>query len=351
MPFLPVCIKMPAMRWITLLLTLATASLVAQSNGIPAKRPIFGGSCATCPWGIMGDGVRDAMKPAGYDVQVCYSCGGPSRSVRLVADGSKATPPASLTRGGAPTPDGRLDFGATGDELLQYAYLGLHDFAKDGPRTQIRLIANLLTPTYFLVAVDSKSGITDLHQIAEKKLPVRLVARGGVNEPINVAFLNYYGLSDEKITSFGGSAAGSYTRGADVDVVIGWAALFDAPEYAAWYDAPQQHDFTYLDIPADLRASLARTFLLQQHDAPLGLVRGVNRPIPTVARTGNAIYGRADMPDDFAYAVAKALDEHQDVWQWTIMPFTYDAKTVWKLGDIPLHPGAVKYYRERGYMQ
>jgi uncharacterized protein len=56
------------------------------------------------------------------------------------------------------------------------------------------------------------------------------------------------------------------------------------------------------------------------------------------------------MPDAFAYTVARALDEHKEVLQWTIMPFSYDAKTVWKLGDVPLHPGAAKYYRERGYL-
>src|SRR5215207_4232269 len=100
----------------------------AQSNGIAAKRPIFGASCPTCPWGAMGDAVKAALQPSGYDVQICYSCGGPARSVRLVADGSNATPPAKPTPDAAPTPDGRLDFGATGAELLQYAYLGIHDF-------------------------------------------------------------------------------------------------------------------------------------------------------------------------------------------------------------------------------
>lgn len=323
----------------------------AQSNGIAAKRPIFGASCPTCPWGILGDAIRAVMTPYGYDVQVCYSCGGPSRSVRLVADASAAAAPPNQAPGAPATPEGKLDFGATGAELLQYAYRGLHDFAKDGPRPQIRLIANLVTPTYYLVAVNAKSGITDLRQIGERKLPVKLVARGGVADAANAAVLGYYGLSEDTIKSFGGTASGSYTRGSEVDVVIGWAALFNAPEYAAWYDAPQQHDLRYLDLPADLRASMTKRLLVEERDAPLGLLRGVERRIPTVARTGNAIYGRADMPDAFAYAVAKALDEHQNVLAYGIMPFAYDPKAVWTLGDVPLHPGAAKYYKERGYMK
>ena len=291
-------ISVAAILSVFLLVLRGGSAVDAQSNGIQAKRPIFGASCPTCPWGAMAEAVRDALQPSGYDVQICYSCGGPSRSVRLVADGSNATPPADPGPGAPPTPAGKLDFGATGAELLQYGYLGAHDFAKDkeGPRKQLRLLARIQMPTYYMIAVDAKSGIADLRQIAEKKMPVKLVARGGVAESINAAVLDYYGLSDEKIKAWGGTASGSYARGSEVDVVIGWAALINAPEYAAWYDAPQQHDFTYLDVPADLRAKLVKQFSVEEHAAPQGLLRGVVRRVTTVARNGTVVYGRADMP-------------------------------------------------------
>ena len=326
--------------------------LAAQSNGVAAKRPIFGGACPACPWGAMADVVKDAMKPYGFDVQVCYSCAGGPRSVRLVADGSNATPPQNVTAATLPTPNGKLDFGATSAELLQYAYLGIHDFAadKEGPRKHLRLLANVQTPNYFMIGVDAKSDITDLRQIAERRRAVKLVARGGITEPINAAVLDYYGLSDEKIKAMGGTTAGSYTRDAAVDVVIGWAALVGAPEYALWYDAPQQHDFRYLELPADLRSKLATAFYLREHEAPIALLRGVTRRIPTIARDGTAVYARTDLPDDFAYAVARALDEQQALFHWSHMPFSYKPHTVAKLWDVPLHPGAARYYRERGYL-
>jgi uncharacterized protein len=340
---------------VLILLTLLAGwpRLIAQTNGVAAKRPVFGGACPACPWGAMGDVVKEAMKPYGWDVQVCYYCAGGPRAARLVAEASEATPPQKPTATSLPTPKGKLDFGATSVELLQYAYLGIHDFAKDkeGPRKHLRLVANIQTPNYFMVGVNAKSNITDLRQIAERRMPVKLVARGGINEPINVAVLEYYGLSDEKIKALGGTTAGNYTRGSEVDVVIGWAALVGAPEYALWYDAPQQHDFTYLELPADLRAKLAKAFYVQQHEAPIALLRGVTRRIPTIARDGTAVYGRTDMPDDFAYAVAKALDEQQAVFHWSHMPFSYNPKTVFKAWDVPLHPGAAKYYKERGYMK
>jgi TRAP-type uncharacterized transport system substrate-binding protein len=68
-------------------------------------------------------------------------------------------------------------------------------------------------------------------------------------------------------------------------------------------------------------------------------------------RTGDLIYGRSDMPDDLAYIIAKAVDEHQDLLQWSHLSFSYNLRTVWKALDIPLQPGAARYYRERSYMK
>jgi len=182
-------------------------------------------------------------------------------------------------------------------------------------------------------------------------MKVNMIVRGGVDVPVYVAVLKYYGLSDEIIKSFGGTTSGGYTRGTDIDVIIGYAALVGAPEYAAWYDAPQHNDLTFLDIPEDLRTALAKDFYLVPAVAPAGLIRGLTRRIATVARDGTVIYGRDDMPDTFAYDVAKALDEQKTVLQWSHMGFSYNEKTVWKNWDVPLHPGAAKYYKERGYMR
>jgi uncharacterized protein len=40
---------------------------VAQELGIPAKKPVFGGTCKVCPWGAMGDIVKTAMQSYRYE--------------------------------------------------------------------------------------------------------------------------------------------------------------------------------------------------------------------------------------------------------------------------------------------
>jgi TRAP-type uncharacterized transport system substrate-binding protein len=34
-----------------------------------------------------------------------------------------------------------------------------------------------------------------------------------------------------------------------------------------------------------------------------------------------------------------------------VRPYSYDPRTVWRNLDVPLHPGAARYYREQGYLR
>ena len=136
------------------------------------------------------------------------------------------------------------------------------------------------------------------------------------------------------------------------DVAIGGGGgMTTAPEWSVWTEISQKHDLRFLELPDELLADLAREGEQERGTIPAGLYRGVVPPIPTVARTGTVVYGRDDMPDDFAYVVAKALDEQQQLLQWRHLSFSYNVHTVWKAYEVPLHPGAARYYREKGYMK
>ncbi len=73
--------------------------------------------------------------------------------------------------------------------------------------------------------------------------------------------------------------------------------------------------------------------------------------MPTVARRAYAVFGRDDAPDDFAYTVARALDEQQDLWMWAPISLYYNPSRAWRANGLPLHPGAERYYREKGYLR
>jgi len=343
--------------WGVVLLGIVLAGLTgAQDLGIKAKKPVFGGACKVCPWGAMGDIVKEALRPYGYDVQVCYNCSG-ADAPRIVAD-AKTPPPIEelwkrapfLRNQAPPPPNAPVEFGATGAQFLWDAYQGTGAYAREKPRTNLRLIANIQSPTYLIVAVKAELGITDLSQIRQKRWPVRVVTSVGRQA---TEVLAYYGLTRQAIESAGGHIGNGMAEAErkNFDVAIGEGTLANAPEFNMWYEISQKLDLAYLQLPEDLLAKLAKDDEMESAEIPDGLLRGIDHPIPTVAHTGVAVYGRSGTPDNFAYLVAKALDEHQDLLQWSLLNFSYNAHTVFKAYGVPLHSGAARYYRERGYIK
>lgn len=136
------------------------AAATAPSTGIAATRPVFGGACKICLRGAMAEVAQAAMKPYGYDVQICYNCNA-ADAPRIVSE--DRLPPPYRPDPAAP-------------EIL--APRNMPGRANEKPRTNLRLIANIQTPSYVLVAAKAETGITDLAQIRQKRWPVRILSAG-----------------------------------------------------------------------------------------------------------------------------------------------------------------------------
>ena len=327
----------------------------AQASGIAVKKPVFGGACKICPWGALGEIVQRMMRPYGYDVQMCYNCNR-TDAPRIVAEAR--VPPherdqgvsAILSPPNAPGL-GPVDFGATTLKFLVEAYRGTGVYAGEKPRTNLRLIANIQEPSYVLVAVKQDTGITDLAQVKQKRWPVRVLI-AGVEGNIANSVLEYYGLTRTAIEAAGGQVGNSAADRDKFDIVIGGGGgMTTAPEWSIWSEVSQKFDLVFLELPQELLAKLSHETGQDLGLIPIGLYRGIDHPLRTLVRTGTVVYGRADMPDEFAYVVAKAIDEQQDQLQWSHLQFSYNVHNVWKANEVPLHPGAARYYKEMGYMK
>ena len=325
-----------------------------STTGIDIKKPVFGGACRLCPWGAMAQVVKDAMQFNGYNVQICHNCN--AAAAPVIVSEAKVPPPykvdPAVSVAIAPPNDpglGPVDFGATAIQFLCAAYDGTGVYANHAPMKNLRLIANVDSRWYLIVAAKAGTGITDLSQVRQKKWPVRIYAPA--TDPMLKAILAYYNLSVEAITAAGGFVGAPREDRSNFDIVIHGGDLSTAPEWNVWYEVSQKFDLNYIELADPLLAKLAQEPEASRGTIPVGLLHGVERTIPTVVRSGTVIYSRADVPDSFAYDVAKSMYEHQDLLQWTNQNFFYDIHHVWKSCDVPLHPGAAKYYREMGYMK
>jgi TRAP-type uncharacterized transport system substrate-binding protein len=61
---------------------------------------------------------------------------------------------------------------------------------------------------------------------------------------------------------------------------------------------------------------------------------------------------RADFPEEAAYQIAKALTEHhKDLLAVMVAAKASTPENTIKQSILPLHPGAEKYFREKGYLK
>ena len=342
---------------INIVVLLFSLSLSAQEDidvgktGWDVKRPVMAAACDNgCPWGELGDYVKEAMEPYGYSVILCRNCNrwyGPS----LVSEHDY--PPSldeiNLEDGVNVRVNAPVDFGVTSSAMLSSAYSD--KLFGEGPFRNLRLIAKIEDPFYYLIAVRKESGIKDFSIIKQKHLPVRIMGADGNMMTI----LKYYGLTTDSIKAWGGNTRVTVTEAlkGDFDIIAGFLASPSMnPESSYWTALSQKFDLYFLELPEDLLKQIAK----QNVDAEFvevqnSLLKGINRRIKTLGRSGEAVFARDDIPEQAAYDLAKAIDENHEALKWFIRIYTYDPKTVWKNFGVPLHPGAERYYREVGYIK
>ncbi|MEZ5071310.1 MAG: TAXI family TRAP transporter solute-binding subunit [Bacteroidales bacterium] len=265
-------------------------------TGWEVNRPAVAGACeAGCPWGELADFVQESMAAHGYSVVICRNCNrwhGP----RLVSEG--ALPPmldeANLEDGTVYRINAPVDFGITSSAFLTTAYRG--EFMGGGPYKNLRLIAKIEDPFYFLIAVKRNRDPT-MAQIREQNMPVRLVDTDGSLALV----LDYYGISPQDIEAWGGTlrvTRDEMNRG-EFDVLCGFlASPSNNLESSYWTALSEKFDLRFLELPGDLLDRIAQQNVdaepvVAQH----GLLRGLDRRLPTLGRSGEAVFSGTTPPN------------------------------------------------------
>jgi TRAP transporter TAXI family solute receptor len=329
----------------------AQETIDVGKTGWDVKRPVMAAACESgCPWGELGDFIKQSMEPYGYSVILCRNCNrwyGP----HLVSEHDYPPPldEINLEDGVNVRVDAQVDFGVTSSAMLSAAYNGT--IAGKGPYRNLRLIAKIEDPFYYLVATKKESGIKDFDQIKQQHLPVRVIGADGNMMTI----LKYYGITVDDIKAWNGKMGVTAVEAlkGDFDIIAGFLASPSMnPESSLWTTLSQKFDLYFLELPEDLLKLIARQNIDAEFvEVQQSLLRGINRRIKTLGRSGEAIFVRDDIPEQAAYDLAKAIDENHGALKWFIRVYTYDVKTVWQNFGVPLHPGAEKYYREVGYLK
>ena len=202
-----------------------------------------------------------------------------------------------------------------------------------------------------------RTGIDTVEELFAQKARARLVTKpeGSSAPPVARMIMEHHGVTIADIESWGGSF--TQVTGGQIPGVMrdGQADVwFDVipPGHPAVTEAMTTTDLTIVSLSDDTIAALNQ----------YGLARDVisantwpNQPnaVNTV-NPGTVIIAHADLPEQIAYEITKAICENKPVLleaHASIEPFVPEDGWRPENTGIPLHPGAERYYRERGWMQ
>ena len=229
------------------------------------------------------------------------------------------------------------------NDISYYAYKGLYMFKGD-PVDIIRGVATLY-PEIIQIVVRADSGIKSLSDLAGKKV---VVGAQGSGTAVNAEqILKAAGIWDKITPVYADFRQGAQQlKLGQVDAVFLTAGIPTSAivELSA-------------TVPVDL-VEVSDSVLKKLHDkgykfyvsvvVPKGTYKGMDGDVKTVAVKA-MIACRSDLPEDVVYKITKILFEHLDELRQAHKR-AEDVKLEKALDgmSVPLHPGAEKYYNEKG---
>ena len=112
-----------------------------------------------------------------------------------------------------------------------------------------------------------------------------------------------------------------------------------------------RNNLRFLPIASDVLDKLCQRYDLHRGLMPKLLMRGVDEDVPTFYFPNTVIYTSAQTDEELAFTTAKRLDEHCEYFLEKYVPFSYSPFRACRDTGAPLHPGAERYYRSRGYLK
>lgn len=236
--------------------------------------------------------------------------------------------------------------------LLTQAYRGTGLYREPLP---VRVLASYPSWDRFVVAAHRRLGLRSLADLQNRRLPVRVSIREDATHSTRVLLeqlLPLYGFELSTLTSWGGTQQlngppGDRRRLAEIEA--GTVDLVFDEGIRGWLPTALAHDLQVIELEPEIldkmRAIGWRTAVLPKRRFP-----ELERDVQVIDYSGWPLYTRASLPDDVAYRVCEAIAQRAEEIPWE--PDTFhgahtlgDDTDVTPL-DVPLHPGAERWYRE-----
>lgn len=200
-------------------------------------------------------------------------------------------------------------------------------------------------PNYIQIVASKESGIKDFSDMKGKGLSVGAPKSGtelNARQIFKAMGMSYDDLGQTEYLPFGESV--ELIKNRQLDATLQSAGL----GVASIKDLALSLPVTVVSVPASVAETLGAPFLAAT--IPAGTYEGQTEDVPTLAIT-NILVTHSDVSDDMAYEMTKQLFENlPDMAAAHAAAKAISAENGAKGLPLPLHPGAERYYKEKGLL-
>jgi uncharacterized protein len=294
-------------------------------------------------WSALGTGLDAAIAKAYPGSTVTYqTSSGGLANVPLVAQGKAPIGIAS---------DGELKVAVEGKEPFKAPVAGVRVLARMyAPASRFQMTHVILSKAFA-----EKHDVKSFKDIVERKLPLRVAInrRGNLDGDVSEVLMEELGASGKAIDSWGGQLVraaskemSSLYQDRRIDM-MNYGVSFNHPSVQ---EAVKAVDSVLLDVPDDVARKVAEQF----GGAPCDVKAGEYAWAPAGATNvcvGALLVVSEKMEDALAYNLARAMVEQIEEFKdrsHRAIKATLTPQVIASRAAAPFHPGAAKYYREKG---
>lgn len=249
------------------------------------------------------------------------------------------------------------------------SYKGVGTFPKANPNVRGLFRIGQRDPITF--GVPEEWGVKSVEELIKRKMPMR-IATGFQDGDDTTGFLftevmKAYGVSLDDIRSWGGEVEGFTWAGPALKAMVAGKAdvIFHEATVIAnpiWKQLNEKRPMRVLSIRQDVIDAMAK-FGFRKYDRVIakGSYPGVLDDVVTIDYSDWIIVGDASISDDLAYKIVKGAAENTAAWNrqdpsirdedsGILGNLKIEPKLMWRNIGVPLHPGAERYYKEKGLM-